>query len=94
MGVDDLCEGEFQTFKRLFLDRPNLDDDTITRIRQLYRLDSANVKLRCDEAHDHSYKCYQHPSRDAAVVARLLDQLEFYETIISRISELIPEREN
>jgi len=82
LPISGLSEEDFLKFREEYLDKGNLRDEAITEIKRLF---GYTGELCCNEYHAHRYECisWQHP--ESAIVARLINEIEFYQELIRNI---------
>lgn len=67
--------------------RNELTDNHIKTIRKKY-VDPFNI-ITCDDYHQHKYDCVKFDNETAAVIERLIIELDKHETIIANIKQMI-----
>lgn len=85
LPVYDLSEDDFRKFREKYLDSGRLSKKAIKEIGTLF---GTIGDLCCNECHAHKYECivWEHP--ESAIVARLINEIEDYQSLIKEIRNL------
>ncbi len=89
LPIDRMSGKESANFRR-GLDELVLTAETLREIKKAFDLnpkDTKSVRVCCNEAHAHSYKCLEFDNNYSAIVLRLLNEIENYQARLDRIRE-------
>lgn len=90
LPIDIMSEEEFDRIRKGRLNDNYLDELTLKLIKEMFDLNlgkSETVRVDCDEAHAHDYRCLQVYNRGSAVVLRLVEEIERYKRKLDEIRE-------
>ena len=80
--LETMSEEDFQQFREKYLDEGRLSEDAV---RDIERLFGTIGELCCNEYHAHHYSCVVWEKPESAIVARLLDEIKYYQNLIREI---------
>ena len=86
LPIDDMDNESFREFKKEYLDKEVLDDESLGEIEKALLVgDPSTGTVACAEYHGHDYKCvvYDHPA--TGIVHRLVIEIKRYQERLSKI---------
>ena len=73
---------EFEKFKKTHLDGEVLNDDNLKAIEEVCGCrDPSIARLICEETHSHDYHCFNYEYPETAIVARLIEEINYLRKI-------------